>query len=114
MKNSEKLDKLNLYELNYKNINIQESQSISEESMSEIQSKNDSENISSSNIEVGDEEDDSKVCSNFVTDLFNECIKEESEEDNSDNIDNVCKDFVSNVFEECQSKKQNILSISNI
>ena len=29
MKNSEKLDKLNLYELNYKNINIQESQSIS-------------------------------------------------------------------------------------
>lgn len=107
MKNSEKLDKLNLYELNYKNINIQESQSISEVSMSEIQSKNDSENISSSNIEVRDEEDDSKVCSNFVTDLFNECIKEESEEDNSDNIDNVCKDFVSNVFEECQSKKQN-------
>ena len=119
MKNNT-LNKLNLYELSYKNINIKEkdSQSIqdlnlnSNEIKSDEQSKNESSNnISSSNIE----EADSIICNNFINDLFNDCLKEENvkvkEKENNNinnnNIDNICKDFVSNVFETCQKKIQN-------
>ena len=114
MKNKDNLDKLNLYELSYKNININNSQSIQNSNIDEIKSDVESKDESSNNISSSNiEEADSKICSNFINDLFNDCLngENENEEDNNNNsLYKVCQDFVKNVFDECRdrNKKKNI------
>ena len=114
MKNKDNLDKLNLYELSYKNININNSQSIQDSNIDEIKSDKESKDESSNNISSSNiEEADSKICSNFINDLFNDCLngENEKEEDNNNNsLYKVCQDFVKNVFDECRDrdKKKNI------
>ena len=114
MKNKDNLDKLNLYELSYKNININISQSIQDSNIDEIKSSKESKEESSNNISSSNiEEADSKICSNFINDLFNDCLngENENEEDNNNNpLYKVCQDFVKNVFDECRdrNKKKNI------
>ena len=114
MKNKDNLDKLNLYELSYKNININNSQSIQNSNIDEIKSDVESKDESSNNISSSNiEEADSKICSNFINDLFNDCLngENEKEEDNNNNsLYKVCQDFVKNVFDECRdrNKKKNI------
>ena len=114
MKYKDNLDKLNLYELSYKNININNSQSIQDSNIDEIKSDKESKDESSNNISSSNiEEADSKICSNFINDLFNDCLngENEKEEDNNNNLlYKVCQDFVKNVFDECRdrNKKKNI------
>ena len=113
MKNKDNLDKLNLYELSYKNININNSQSIQDSNIDEIKSDMESKDESSNNISSSNiEEADSKICSNFINDLFNDCLngENENEEDNNNSLYKVCQDFVKNVFDECRdrNKKKNI------
>ena len=127
MKNYNDLKNLDLYNLSYKNLkisktpdklsslnnsiisnNIKNEEIINDNKNDNINNNinNNNENITNNNssnniIKV---EDDTKICNDFVTDLFNDVL--DAPKDNNE-IDNICKDFVSNVFEDCLNRNKN-------
>ena len=127
MKNYNDLKNLDLYNLSYKNLkisktpdklsslnnsiisnNIKNEEIINDNKNDNINNNinNNNENITNNNssnniIKV---EDDTKICNDFVTDLFNDVL--DASKDNNE-IDNICKDFVSNVFEDCLNRNKN-------
>ena len=127
MKNYNDLKNLDLYNLSYKNLkisktpdklsslnnsiisnNIKNEEIINDNKNDNINNNinnNNNENITNNNssnniIKV---EDDTKICNDFVTDLFNDVL--DVPKDNNE-IDNICKDFVSNVFEDCLNRNK--------
>ena len=126
MKNYNDLKNLDLYHLSYKNLkisktpdklsslnnsiisnNIKHEEIINDNKNDNINNNinNNNENITNNNssnniIKV---EDDTKICNDFVTDLFNDVL--DASKDNNE-IDNICKDFVSNVFEDCLNRNK--------
>ena len=126
MKNYNDLKNLDLYNLSYKNLkisktpdklsslnnsiisnNIKNEEIINDNKNDNINNNinNNNENITNNNssnniIKV---EDDTKICNDFVTDLFNDVL--DAPKDNNE-IDNICKDFVSNVFEDCLNRNK--------
>ena len=118
MKNYDDLKNLDLYQLSYLNLKNNSNEQLSNINNSKYEitlDKNEIKNEKQNNIDNisnNKEEDDTKICSNFVTDLFNDVIdKANDNNDNTDNnnndIDNICKNFVSNVFEECLYRHNN-------
>ena len=118
MKNYNNLDNLDLYHLSYKN--IKNSSSTSSKLSSLENSKMDNSlnkkeiHINNNKIQNDDndliinvynnkEEDYTKICNDFVSDLFNDCLETTNEKSD---IDNICKDFVANVFEDCLQRTQ--------
>ena len=133
MKNYNDLKNSDLYNLSYKNLKISKtpdklsslnnsiiSNNIKNEEIindnkndnkndninNNINNNNNNENITNNNssnniIKV---EDDTKICNDFVTDLFNDVL--DASKDNNE-IDKICKDFVSNVFEDCLNRNKN-------
>ena len=127
MKNYNDLKNLDLYNLSYKNLkisktpdklsslnnsiisnNIKHEEIINDNKNDNINNNinNNNENITNNNssnniIKV---EDDTKICNDFITDLFNDVL--DAPKDNNE-IDNICKDFVSNVFEDCLNRNKN-------
>ena len=126
MKNYNDLKNLDLYNLSYKNLkisktpdklsslnnsiisnNIKNEEIINDNKNDNINNNinNNNENITNNNssnniIKV---EDDTKICNDFVTDLFNDVL--DAPKDNNE-IDKICKDFVSNVFEDCLNRNK--------
>ena len=124
MKNYNDLKNLDLYNLSYKNLKISKTpdklsslnnsiisnniknEEIINDNINNNINNNNNENITNNNssnniIKV---EDDTKICNDFVTDLFNDVL--DAPKDNNE-IDNICKDFVSNVFEDCLNRNKN-------
>ena len=127
MKNYNDLKNLDLYNLSYKNLkisktpdklsslnnsiisnNIKNEEIINDNKNDNINNNinNNNENITNNNssnniIKV---EDDTKICNDFVTDLFNDVL--DAAKDNNE-IDKICKDFVSNIFEDCLNRNKN-------
>jgi hypothetical protein len=130
MKNHNDLENLDLYKLYYKNLkNYYTTDKLSSlnSSIAEININNDEapNNYNESEIVSSDdnnkniskeEEDDSKICSNFISDIFNDILEneedknEKNEDDNEDDkkdndeISNICQNFVAKVFEDCLNK----------
>ena len=123
MKNYNDLKNLDLYNLSYKNLKISKTpdklSSLNNSIISnnikneEIINDNKNDNINNNNENITNNnssnniikvEDDTKICNDFVTDLFNDVL--DASKDNNE-IDNICKDFVSNVFEDCLNRNKN-------
>ena len=127
MKNYNDLKNLDLYNLSYKNLkisktpdklsslnnsiisnNIKNEEIINDNKNDNINNNinNNNENITNNNYSnnIIKVEDDTKICNDFVTDLFNDVL--DASKDNNE-IDNICKDFVSNVFEDCLNRNKN-------
>ena len=148
MKNHNDSKNLDLYQLNYKSlkhyftsgllsslnnsvteineINVNNDEIINNNNEKEIDLKDDKKN------NINKEEDENKICSMFISDIFNDILDNEedkndikeddkndikeddkndnnNEEDKNDNneISNICTNFVSNVFEDCLNKNKN-------
>ena len=127
MKNYNDLKYLDLYHLSYKNLKISKTpeklsslnnptneKKINNDEIMHNNNKDNNNNQNEINITnnndikniVIKEEDDNKICNNFISELFNDALDKGNEENNID-IDNICKDFVSNVFEDCLKRKKN-------
>ena len=104
MKYYNNLKNLDLYHLYYENLNIDKVQdkliNLEQKENDCNDDKDEKDDIISSNIK----KDDAQICSDFISDLFNDCLDEEND---NEQIDNVCKDFVSNVFDECKDRNKN-------
>ena len=120
MKNYNNLKNLDLYNLYYKNLDnyiikeklprlnklkyyIDSNLNIdkSDKKENSIEQKN--------KINTNLEDNESKICNDFVSELFNDCINEKKND--KENIENICQDFVSNIFSECQTKNQNTYTL---
>ncbi len=120
MKNYNNLKNLDLYNLYYKNLDnyiikeklprlnklkyyIDSNLNIdkNEKKENSIEQKN--------KINTNLEDNESKICNDFVSELFNDCINEKKND--KENIENICQDFVSNIFSECQTKNQNTYTL---
>ena len=120
MKNYNNLNNLDLYNLYYKNLDnyiikeklprlnklkyyIDSNLNIdkSDKKENSIEQKN--------KINTNLEDNESKICNDFVSELFNDCINEKKND--KENIENICQDFVSNIFSECQTKNQNTYTL---
>ena len=120
MKNYNNLNNLDLYNLYYKNLDnyiikeklprlnklkyyIDSNLNIdkSDKKENSIEQKN--------KINTNLEDNESKICNDFVSELFNDCINEKKND--KENIENICQDFVSNIFFECQTKNQNTYTL---
>ena len=104
MKYYNNLKNLDLYHLYYENLNIDKVQdkliNLEQKENDCNDDKDEKDDIISSNIK----KDDAQICSDFISDIFNDCLDEEND---NEQIDNVCKDFVSNVFDECKDRNKN-------
>ena len=120
MKNYNNLNNLDLYNLYYKNLDnyiikeklprlnklkyyIDSNLNIdkSDKKENSIEQKN--------KINTNLEDNESKICNDFVSELFNDCLIEKKND--KENIENICQDFVSNIFSECQTKNQNTYTL---
>ena len=120
MKNYNNLKNLDLYNLYYKNLDnyiikeklprlnklkyyIDSNLNIDKNGKKEnsIEQKN--------KINTNLEDNESKICNDFVSELFNDCLIEKKND--KENIENICQDFVSNIFSECQTKNQNTYTL---
>ena len=120
MKNYNNLNNLDLYNLYYKNLDnyiikeklprlnklkyyIDSNLNIDKNGKKEnsIEQKN--------KINTNLEDNESKICNDFVSELFNDCLIEKKND--KENIENICQDFVSNIFSECQTKNQNTYTL---
>ena len=120
MKNYNNLKNLDLYNLYYKNLDnyiikeklprlnklkyyIDSNLNIdkSDKKENSIEQKN--------KINTNLEDNESKICNDFVSELFNDCLIEKKND--KENIENICQDFVSNIFSECQTKNQNTYTL---
>ena len=131
MKNYNDLKNLDLYNLSYKNLKISKTpdklsslnnsiisnniknEEIINDNKNDNKNDNINNNINNNNENITNNnssnniikvEDDTKICNDFVTDLFNDVL--DAPKDNNE-IDNICKDFVSNVFEDCLNRNKN-------
>ena len=120
MKNYNNLKNLDLYNLYYKNLDnyiIKEKLPRLNKLKYYIDSnlnidKNDKKENSieqKNKINTNLEDNESKICNDFVSELFNDCINEKKND--KENIENICQDFVSNIFSECQTKNQNTYTL---
>ena len=120
MKNYNNLNNLDLYNLYYKNLDnyiIKEKLPRLNKLKYYIDSnlnidKNDKKENSieqKNKINTNLEDNESKICNDFVSELFNDCINEKKND--KENIENICQDFVSNIFSECQTKNQNTYTL---
>lgn len=104
MKYYNNLKNLDLYHLYYENLNIDKVQdkliNLEQKENDCNDDKDEKDDIISSNIK----KDDAQICSDFISDIFNDCLDEEND---NEQIDNVCKDFVTNVFDECKDRNKN-------
>ena len=130
MKNYNDLKNLDLYNLSYKNLKISKTpdklsslnnsiisnniknEEIINDNKNDNKNDNINNNINNNNENITNNnssnniikvEDDTKICNDFVTDLFNDVL--DAPKDNNE-IDNICKDFVSNVFEDCLNRNK--------
>ena len=120
MKNYNNLKNLDLYNLYYKNLDnyiikeklprlnklkyyIDSNLNIdkSDKKENSIEQKN--------KINTNLEDNESKICNDFVSELFNDCLIEKKND--KENIENICQDFVSNIFSECQTKNKNTYTL---
>ena len=138
MKNHNDSKNLDLYQLNYKSLKhyftsgLLSSLNNSVTEINELNVNND-EIINNNkkeidlkddkNINIIKEEDENKICSMFISDIFNDILDNEEdkndikeddkddikEDDKNDNneISNICTNFVSNVFDDCLNKNKN-------
>ena len=120
MKNYNNLKNLDLYNLYYKNLDnyiIKEKLPRLNKLKYYIDSnlnidKNDKKENSieqKNKINTNLEDNESKICNDFVSELFNDCLIEKKND--KENIENICQDFVSNIFSECQTKNQNTYTL---
>ena len=120
MKNYNNLNNLDLYNLYYKNLDnyiIKEKLPRLNKLKYYIDSnlnidKNDKKENSieqKNKINTNLEDNESKICNDFVSELFNDCLIEKKND--KENIENICQDFVSNIFSECQTKNQNTYTL---
>ena len=104
MKYYNHLKNLDLYNLYYENLNIDKVQdkllNLEQKENNSNDDKDEKDDIISSCIK----KDNAQICSDFISDLFNDCLDEENDDTQ---IDTICKDFVSNVFDECKDRKKN-------
>ena len=104
MKYYNNLKNLDLYNLYYENLNIDKVQdkllNLEQKENNSNDDKDEKDDIISSCIK----KDNAQICSDFISDLFNDCLDEENDDTQ---IDTICKDFVSNVFDECKDRKKN-------
>jgi hypothetical protein len=120
MKNYNNLKNLDLYNLYYKNLDnyiIKEKLPRLNKLKYYIDSnlnidKNDKKENSieqKNKINTNLEDNESKICNDFVSELFNDCLIEKKND--KENIENICQDFVSNIFSECQTKNKNTYTL---